>query len=168
MARAQGIVEAHAAAQRPAELRAAEIAAEVERQMLHDRPSKRKRVRLTVGASTYPAKLKCEACGAVMRDSEPNSGGGEYNHPRNGCRNEKWWFIDIPDARRPDRSIKVRGIVPVQPSRFTRAKRRAAKFASKYRPRRAADEAVALGGAVNPALRVGGRDGCCAQKVRGS
>lgn len=92
----------------------------------------RKHETVGVGAYPWPSKLKCEACGVVMCDSEPMGESGQYDHPHNGCRNAGKTFDNFP---RQGRYQNARGIAPVMPSRFRRAKRRGAKLASRYRPR---------------------------------
>lgn len=138
--RAQDIVEEHAAPLIAKDREYAELALEVAARTARHPPSTRRRKHATAGAGRYPTKLKCEACGAVMLDCEACQSGGEYNHPYNGCRNASLSFTDLPEARGVWPGLvsarqRARGIVPVQPSRFRRAKRRGARAASRYRPK---------------------------------
>ena len=134
--RAQDIVEEHAAPLIAKDREYAELALEVAARTARHPPSTRRRKHATAGAGRYPTKLKCEACGAVMLDCEACQSGGEYNHPYNGCRNASLSFTDLPEARGVWPGLvsarqRARGIVPVQPSRFRRAKRRGARAASR-------------------------------------
>lgn len=126
--RARDLVEAHAAA-----IQAEEQAEVAHRESRPPAPS-RKRRRVT-DVSAWPTKLHCDACGIVMRDEEPCAPrDGQFTHPRNGCRNAGKSFVEFPRPGYPHQD--ARGIVPVMPSRFRRAKRRGAKLASRYRPKR--------------------------------
>ena len=97
-----------------------------------------------------PRKLKCELCGVVMVDGEPGLAGGEFDHPANGCRNGgrrgRTYDYTCSGKRRVYPGInmhnltlrprpRVPGLVPVQPKRHARAKRRGARAAAKRRPR---------------------------------
>ena len=139
--RAQGIVEAHAVLVRAAEFDD-EQALETERAFREAHPhynappKRRKRRHRIAGTGAYPEKLRCDACGIVMQDSEPcdPSGEGQYDHPQNDCRNAGKSFNSFPEQGQ-SRYQGVRGIAQVVPKRFRRAKRRGAKLASRHRPR---------------------------------
>lgn len=77
-------------------------------------------------------KLKCTLCGIVIRDGEPFTENGEFLHPRNGCANADKTFTRMPGSLK---TLRTKGIEPVGPKRYARAKRRGAKQASKRRPR---------------------------------
>lgn len=134
--RARDLVEAHAVVVQAEEQQAEKQQAEAAR--LENRsppPSRRRRRRRAAEVGGWPTKLRCDACGVVMTDEEPCAPrDGEFTHPRNECRNAGKSFVEFPRPGYPHQS--ARGIAPVMPSRFLRAKRRGAKLASRYRPKR--------------------------------
>ena len=139
--RAFEVVERHAAVLATERAADEESAARRARQLATS-PKRRKRKRPIAQVASTPDELKCTACGVKLRDGEPFTYEGDFPHPRNGCRNQGLIFDRFPPTksgpngqRWRSASRRVRGIQPVQPSRFSRAKARGARLATKHRPR---------------------------------
>lgn len=87
-------------------------------------------------------KLRCTKCGLIMRDSEPMCEEGEFFHEKNGCPNggnRLDWntprFLQNRFLTGGQKPSRVSGIERVVSKKFSRARARGARLASKHKPK---------------------------------